>query len=181
MTKPGDLTAFGNVPGDFIQTESKLIVPKSVTKDSPIEDLETPDQLEERPETVEAGTIKDTAVIENEDAKKADEVYNIKGIDLIARHPDWEVNPVFQIEMFRSMIELCEYEIDANMLRIDNLEIQLEHYKLWSSPSDLNEMRKLIFRNIEVQTEIIQYNASIVVREESLKPKGFWKNLFTRK
>lgn len=178
MTKPSDLPGFGTVDGDFVPTKSKLIVPKSVTKDSPLSELETPDQIKERPDMgADIELVPDTVVIGEELFIKPN------GAELLEKHPDWEPNLAFQIKMFHRMIELAKAESGANAKRMDSLEILFEHYPLISGPADINEMRTLLLRNIEIQAEIHHYSELIQVRTEALnpKPRGFLKRLFKRK
>lgn len=184
---PKDLPDFGSLPDHFVATESKIIMPKVVTKDSPLEDLETPDQLEERATKAAEDQNAETLVTATESKEQP---FVVKGKNFKAIYPNWEPDLETQIVMFHELIRLAQYELHVNQERMDNIEIMIHELPLLVTNVELNEMRKLILRNVEIQAEIGHYSEQCQVRADELAaiekakagPKaGFWKKLFTGK
>ena len=198
---PEDLPDFGAVPEGFVPTDLKIEVPKPVTKDSPIEELETPDQLEQGVQHGKDWSDDDpVGLVDPEDnqvnvkvnEKEVDENIDIEyPDDLRAKHPEYEMNIPFQIKMFHDMIHSAQVENRAVKQRMDNLEIKLDLYPDECGPEEIVEMRQLMFRNIELQGEIQHYSQHIAIRNKRIqqlqeqanaqqKPRSFWKRVFNK-
>lgn len=189
--KPSDLPGFGTIPGTFIESEESeagIIIPV-VDGNSPLEDLETPDQLEERKKPVKKVAKKKVTRKKKVAKKKVAKKKEALSLDnVMARHPNWEPNIEFQLNMFKSMLQQADQEALSIAKRMNAIECFLEHYPLLASNDELREMRNLLMRNIKVGEEKLILSEYIMRIEHILNPpepepepeKGFFKKLFTR-
>ena len=192
--KPSDLPEFGTIPGMFVESDSSevgIIVPK-VDGNSPLEELETPDQLEERKKVVKQPVAKKKVTRKKRATKKpvAKKKEALSLNNVMARHPDWEPNIKFQLEMFKTMLKRADQESVAIAKRMNAIECFLEHYPLIASNDELEEMRRLLMRNIKIGEEklilseyIARINYTLNPPEPEPEPepeKGFFKKLFSR-
>lgn len=170
-------TAF--VPDTFEELGSGLVIPKQPEGPDPatasLRELETPDQLEERDgkaANVEVREIEynvpDVDAEPEVDTTEPEDLYPVRQ-SLREKHPDWESDPAWQIEMFTDMLKLSEAEHEQIKSRMDEIEILLQLYPLHASQSDLDELRKLIRRGAEIQTEKQLIVQMIMARKHWLK------------
>lgn len=193
---PEDLADFGNIPPGFVPSSGpKIVVPPPVTKDSPLEDIETPDELEAGTVHGKDWTEEDSPSIvsdlipvpESEQTQEQEIKIREPGtLDYVATYPDYQLNVQFQIKMFHDMLHQTQVERRAVQLRMQNLEIQLDMDPDSAGTPEINEMRKLMIRDVELQNEIGHYSQHIQVRTnaiagqqkqafEAQKLKKWWK------
>lgn len=178
MTRPEDLPDFGNIPGYVPDPDApKIIVPPSVTKDDPIEVLETPDQLEAEIVHGKDWTDDDDSLVPKAvtdrvlSAGEREELITIREpgeVDYAATHPDYEPTLDFQILMYHDMIRSARWELRDINKRINNLEIQLDFYPETTGRDEITEMRHAIVRQVEVENEILHYSNQIQLRIKAM-------------
>lgn len=171
-------------------------------KTASLEELETPDQLEERNtapavkkkvRVATSGNKKAKTLDEEVDPERKDvpieEMYQQNRAKLTEKHPNWKPNPEWQILMFTDMMKINEAETKALHERMNELEILLEMYPLIATNQDLDELRHAMRRNLELEAERNVLIQAVTMRQRYLNPpeetpepekKGFFKRLFNK-
>lgn len=163
--------------------ERRFAASPEIDPNAPLEELETPDQLEER--KLQAPKQKKKKVTKKPTRK------GLKGVpeNLRDLHPDAQSNPEMQITILNRIIKLCQREIDALVKESDNLEIFIEYYPLFVTDECFQRIRECVYLSKKANFELESFTeqrdllvaAVNAAKNESQEPvkKGFFQRLFS--